>query len=92
MVETVIFRVIQEALENVRKHAETTRVDILLERADQSIRMEVRDWGRGFAPEVSSRQQVGLASIRAWVAFLGGQFVLDSQPGGGTRIMAEVPL
>ncbi len=92
MVETVIFRVIQEALENVRKHAKTTRVDILLERADQSIRMEVRDWGRGFAPEVSSRQQVGLASIRAWVAFLGGQFVLDSQPGGGTRIMAEVPL
>jgi signal transduction histidine kinase/PAS domain-containing protein len=92
IVETAIFRFVQEALQNVRKHAGTTRVEILLEQTDQTIRMEVQDRGRGFRPEASISQQVGLASIRAWVTFLDGHFLLDSQPGGGTRLWAEIPL
>ncbi len=92
MVETAIFRFVQEALQNVRKHAGTTHVEILLEQTDQSIRMEVQDRGRGFTPEASISQQVGLASIRAWVDLLGGEFLLDSRPGGGTRLRAEIPL
>lgn len=92
IVETATFRFVQEALQNVRKHAGTTHADILLERMDDAIRVEVRDWGRGFALEERISQQVGLASIRAWVAFLGGQFVLDSHPGGGTRLVAEIPI
>lgn len=92
MVETAIFRFVQEALQNVRKHADTTRVEILLKHADQAIRIEVQDRGCGFAPEASISQQVGLASIRAWVTFLGGEFLLDSQPGGGTHLVAEIPL
>ncbi len=91
-VETAIFRFVQEALQNVRKHAGTTRVEILLEQTGQTIRVEIQDWGRGFTPEASVSQQVGLASLRAWVAFLDGEFLLDSRPGGGTRLRAEIPL
>lgn len=95
-VETALYRVAQEALTNVRKHARTERVAIVLEREEGLIRLEVRDWGRGFEPEAvvgkGLGEQVGLVGMEERVALLGGQFRIESRPGAGTRVVAEVPV
>ncbi len=95
--ETTLFRVAQEALTNVRKHAKTDRVHVTLgHRADGVVRLEVRDWGRGFVPsEVAvgdgPGERVGLSSMRERVALLGGHLEIRSEPGRGTSVVAEVP-
>jgi signal transduction histidine kinase len=96
-VETALFRVAQEALTNIRKHAGKTPVAVSLTLADRSVRLEVRDWGRGLVAgvlEEPSRpgERVGLLGMRERVALLGGQWAIDSPPGGGARVVAEVPL
>ena len=97
VVETALFRVAQEALTNVRKHARADRVHVALELRDQAVLLEVRDWGRGFAAEsmtdgAGPGEQVGLSSMRERVALLGGRFEIRSEPGAGTVVVAEVPL
>jgi signal transduction histidine kinase len=97
-VETALFRVAQESLTNARKHAQTTRVRITLRRTRRGVRMEVRDWGRGFRPEAQQQagggpgERVGLSGMRERVALLGGRCEVKSRPGAGTRVVAEVPL
>ncbi len=108
-VETAIFRIIQEALNNVGKHADTKRVDISLERRPisppapgerTSIHLTVRDYGRGFvaeSPEIRDTQggpgeRVGTTGMRERIAFLDGEFRVESHTGEGTLIVAEVPL
>jgi signal transduction histidine kinase len=96
-VETALFRVAQEALTNVRKHAHSRQACIRLERARQVVRLAVEDWGRGFVPEAvmsggGATERVGLASIQQRVTWLGGQFTVESRPGTGTRLLVEVPL
>ena len=108
--ETAIFRVIQEALNNVGKHAGTNKVDLSLERRPAgtsagegergSIRLTVRDYGRGFVPEESSAhgapggpgERVGMTGMRERVTLLGGDFRVASSPGAGTTVVAEIPL
>ncbi len=96
--ETALFRVVQEAITNVRKHAETDRIRVALGRRDETIRLEVRDWGHGFrASEVVAGgggpgERVGLSSMRERVALLGGKLEVRSEPGVGTSVVAEVPL
>ena len=94
--ETTLFRVVQEALTNVRKHAETDRVRVTLgHRADGVVRLEVQDWGRGFEPTAVADgggpgERVGLSSMRERVALLGGHLDIRSEPGGGTSVVAEI--
>src|SRR3712207_1025771 len=104
--ETAIFRVVQEALNNVDKHAGTKRVDLTLERHPAEgpspgeggrIRVQIRDYGRGFAPETSASrggpgERVGMTGMRERVTLLGGEFRVASRPGVGTLIVAEIPL
>jgi signal transduction histidine kinase len=96
--ETALFRVAQEALNNARKHAETERVRLMLARRDGRVRHEIRDWGRGFEPaeveQSGSRpgERVGLSSIQERVALLGGELEIRSEPGAGTSVVAEIPL
>ena len=95
--ETALFRVAQEALTNIRKHAGKTRVAVSLTQDGRSVRLEVRDWGRGLVAgrlEEPSRpgERVGLLGMRERIALLGGQWAIDSPPGGGARVMADVPL
>jgi signal transduction histidine kinase len=105
--ETAIFRVIQEVLNNVGKHAGTKRVDLSLERRPAGapgesgrIRLSARDYGQGFVPESSANrgapagpgEQVGMTGMRERVVLLGGDFRVASRPGEGTLIVAEVPL
>ena len=96
-IETTLFGVAQEALTNVRKHAGTTRAHLALERHKGTIRLAVQDWGCGFQPraelqETSSGEHVGLREMRERVELVGGHFSIDSQPGAGTLVVAEVPL
>jgi PAS domain S-box-containing protein len=96
-VETTLYRVAQEALTNVRKHASSARAEVTLQRLDGSVLLRVRDWGLGFrTDEVGNGggpgERVGLSSMRERVALLGGSFILHSEPGAGTEIVAEVPL
>jgi PAS domain S-box-containing protein len=95
--ETVLFRVTQEALSNVRKHAGRTPVNIAIERhADGAVRLEVRDQGQGFDPRETTQggpgERVGISSMRERVALLGGEFEVRSKPGEGTTVVAEIPL
>jgi PAS domain S-box-containing protein len=95
--ETTLFRVVQEALANVHKHAETNRVAVTLERRPQTLRVEVRDWGRGFRlsaarSRAGPSERVGLAGIQERVEILRGRCSIQSRPGAGTRITVEVTL
>jgi signal transduction histidine kinase len=96
-VETALFRVAQEALTNVRKHAGRARVEVSLEHRDRSVRLEVHDSGRGFdAAESRARgrpgERVGLLGMQERVAMLHGECTVTSQPGVGTRLRVSIPL
>jgi PAS domain S-box-containing protein len=97
VVETTLFRVAQEAMTNVRKHSRAERVHVALGRRSRTIRLQVRDWGRGFVSggrtgQDDPSERVGLSSMRERVALLGGHFEIQSEPGAGTVVVAEVPL
>jgi PAS domain S-box-containing protein len=95
-VETALFRVAQEALTNVYKHAPSARVKVSLRRLNNSVRLQVRDWGPGFEPERITDgggpgERLGLSSMRERVALLGGHLEVHSKSGEGTEVVAEIP-
>jgi signal transduction histidine kinase len=97
VVETALFRVAQEALTNVRRHARAARVHVALERRGQAVRLQVRDWGRGFVvgsitDGADPSEKVGLSSMRERAALLGGHLEIHSEPGAGTLVLVEIPL
>lgn len=92
-VEQALFRIAQEAITNVVRHAGASEAAVSLERVDGSIVLEVTDDGQGFDPEehaISSRR-LGLVSMRERAADLGGSLIIRSAPGAGTTVHAEVP-
>jgi signal transduction histidine kinase len=96
-VETALYRITQEALTNIRKHAGSRHAAIRLERREASVCLEVRDWGRGFDPELVQTgsgmgERVGLAGMRERVTLIGGTHEIHSEPGEGTRVVAVIPL
>jgi PAS domain S-box-containing protein len=94
--EITLFRVVQEALSNVRKHAGHARVRVRLTRRNGSVRLEVRDWGRGFDPKAvkstARGEQVGLVGIRERMHLLGGRVEVRSSADTGTTIRATLPV
>ena len=94
-VAVAIFRVAQEALTNVVRHAQATRVDVRLGTDDDCLELLVADDGRGFAVEAAKARpiaSVGLFGMAERIALVGGGLDIDSSPGAGTRIRATVPL
>jgi signal transduction histidine kinase len=96
-VEIALFRIGQEALTNVRKHAQTRRVRIRLRRTGDEAHFEVQDYGRGFDPGLSAGEsgpgeRVGLAGMRERAGALGGELKIHSRPDAGTFIAVSVPL
>jgi signal transduction histidine kinase len=91
-IETALYRIVQEALTNVVKHARATRVSILLTRRDGSIAVVVEDDGLGFEPADAGDGGFGLVGIRERIELLGGRLGLESSRGTGTTLVAEVPL
>jgi signal transduction histidine kinase len=98
-VETALYRTVQEALTNVLKHAAAHNVSVLLERKDGQLRLIIEDDGRGIDPDVSaqpglggSSPRLGLSGICERLSLIGGTMTLESTPGSGTTLFAEVPL
>jgi len=90
---TAVFRIVQESLTNIARHAEATQVEIVVTRTDGQLCFEVSDNGKGFDPHAAaSRKSFGLVGIRERVAMMEGDFELDSEPERGTRIRVCVPV
>ncbi len=93
--ESALFRIAQEALTNVAKHAQAKRAEISLCHDDRSVRLEVADDGVGFqdfslAPG-ERRQSMGMISMTERADSVGGTCRIESSPGRGTRVIVEVP-
>jgi two-component system, NarL family, sensor histidine kinase DevS len=91
-VETTLYRIVQEALTNVIKHAEATRVSILLTRANGAVVAVVEDDGGGFDPADARDGGLGLLGMRERLALLGGTLRIEAGADQGTTLAAEVPL
>jgi signal transduction histidine kinase len=91
-VETALYRIVQEALTNVVKHAGARHVSVLLTRKAGSVSAVVEDDGVGFDPSEDGDGGLGLVGMRERVALLGGRLSVESGPESGTTIAAEVPI
>jgi signal transduction histidine kinase len=95
-VETALYRIVQEALTNVARHAAAEHVSVLLERRRTSVKLIVEDDGRGFdvagADGAHSTERLGLYGMRERASLLGGTVTIESSSGTGTAIFVEVPL
>jgi signal transduction histidine kinase len=95
--QLALFRLIQESLNNIRKHAHATQVGIELDIDDRAARVTIRDNGQGFDPAhalqaARERGSVGMISMRERAERAGGSFHLDTAPGQGTTIRVELPI
>lgn len=91
-VETTLYRVIQEALTNVAKHAAAQSVSVLLVRRDASATAVIEDDGQGFTSADEAEGGIGLAGMRERLALLGGRLIIESDAATGTTVAAEVPI
>ena len=92
--ETVIFRISQEALTNIARHSGAKAAAISITHDEEKLHVEISDQGQGFelAPVLARRDAIGLAGVRERVHLAGGQLEIVSQPGHGTRLNADFPL
>jgi|CXWL01.1.fsa_nt_gi PAS domain S-box-containing protein len=94
--ETHLYRITQEALNNIAKYANANHVSVLLEKRDGNVILIVEDDGSGFDPEAESNSEVskglGLIGMRERAALVGGDIEIESAPGRGTAIYVRVPL
>jgi len=92
---TVLFRVAQEALTNVARHAKASQVDVSIQKLHAAARMEIKDNGRSFVVAVAfhatGNRRLGLLGMRERVEMVGGTFCVKSAPGHGTSIRVDVP-
>src|SRR5271157_625687 len=86
-----LYRVLQESLMNVSKHSDSTSTRVSLIRQADQLEMRVRDEGRGFNPDAEGRQGIGLMNIEERVRLLNGKLSVNSNPGGGTEIVVQIP-
>jgi signal transduction histidine kinase len=89
--ETALYRIVQESLTNVVKHARAQRVSISLTRKGGFVNAVIEDDGIGFDPANTREDAFGLSGMRERVALLDGAFEVESSPGAGTTIAVEVP-
>ena len=93
IIETTIYRVVQEALTNVAKHAGATRVALIAERRANELRVIIEDDGRGFdVGSINDARRLGLRGMRERAVLVGGALQIESTPGSGTTIFLTVPL
>jgi signal transduction histidine kinase len=90
-VETALYRVVQESLTNIVKHANACSVSISVARRDSAVAAVIEDDGDGFDPRVVREGGVGLLGMRERLVLLDGRVEIESRPGAGTTLVAEVP-
>ncbi len=91
-VETALYRIVQESLTNVIKHARAKRVSILVTRRRSSVMAVIEDDGEGFDPAQVGEEGYGLVGMRERVALFDGRLQIESSAGGGTTLAVEVPV
>jgi signal transduction histidine kinase len=91
-IETTLFRIGQEAISNIARHAEANSVTIALEFGQKSVCLRVEDNGRGFEFDQSLNGSFGLLGMKERAALLDGALTIDSQPGSGTRLAVTIPV
>ena len=91
-VETTVYRIVQEALTNIVKHADATRVSIVLVRREGWVTAVVEDDGQGFDPAAVTGDNLGLDGMRERVELHEGHLTVETAPGSGTTLRIEVPL
>jgi len=93
-VETAAYRIVQEALTNVARHAGVGEAKVRLWKNPEALVLQIEDQGDGFDPASVSETGTtsGLSGMRERAVLLGGQLSIESSPGGGTRLTAELPL
>jgi signal transduction histidine kinase len=87
----VLFRVVQEALSNVRKHSDAASVSVVLRSKRTFVEVSVTDNGRGFDPRELGTDRLGLSGISERVRLLGGAVEIETSPGVGTTVLATLP-
>lgn len=97
LMKTTIFRVLQEALNNIAKHSQAQRVHLSLWKKNNFLKLTIEDNGEGFSPEQALSQKsdhhgLGLRSMKERVELSGGSWAIESTPGAGTRVLASWPL
>jgi len=95
--ELVLFRIAQEALNNVRRHSGASRVNVEVQYCPNKVRLQIQDNGRGFnAPErmsdLVSSGRLGLTGMQERARTLGGTLLIQSEPDQGTAVIVDVPL
>ncbi|MFQ5898622.1 MAG: GAF domain-containing protein [Candidatus Methylomirabilia bacterium] len=93
-IETAAYRIVQEALTNVARHAGVSEVTVRLWTEPNTLYLQIQDRGSGFDPEAAQASRIcsGLTGMRERTLLLDGHLTLESAPGAGTRLMAELPL
>jgi two-component system CheB/CheR fusion protein len=96
-IESVIYRVVQEGLTNVLKHAQAQRVGVILEQHSNQVNVIVEDDGCGFDLDAlqqapTAQRRLGLLGMQERVALVGGTFTIDATPGIGTTLFARIPI
>jgi signal transduction histidine kinase len=91
-VETTLYRIVQEALTNVLKHADATKVSVLLVRREASVTAVIEDDGRGFDPRNTREDRLGLLGMRERVELHDGRLKIEAAEGSGTTLVVEMPL
>ncbi|MFP7299165.1 PAS domain-containing protein [Neobacillus niacini] len=89
-IELTIYRIIQEALTNIRKYAKVSQAAVTIRDFDQSVRVMIEDKGKGFEIETQTRG-VGLFSMDERARAVGGELAINTSPGKGTRVILEIP-
>ncbi len=92
LLEGVAFRTTQEALTNIRRHAEAEHVEITLTSVNDLLKLSIRDDGQGFVPDDSRSKSFGIRGMRERAEAVRGSLEVDSTPGKGTTIKVELPL
>jgi signal transduction histidine kinase len=100
-VETAVFRIVQEALTNIARHAQASAVSVLVERRDNEVVAVIEDNGIGFSAEgthppsdaqVAKGPHLGILGIRERAELLGGRLTIESNPGVGTTVFVGIPV
>ncbi len=96
-IETILYRIIQEALNNVAKHSGATRVALVLRRTEEQVQAIIEDDGRGFDARVTSQSgngsgRLGLLGIRERLGLVGGDFKIESAPESGATLFVRIPI
>ncbi len=92
MLEGAIFRIVQESLNNVKKHAKTNQVTVSMKQDGSMLYIKIQDQGVGFDPDEVAPERFGLRGIRERARLFGGAATIESKPGAGTTVRANLPI